>query len=661
MQYTYEYSFNSSGIGGVGVYPPLMSTLLAWYNGNDGENLEDSISPLVIDPLPDVVDVACLQLEGVSYIDTGVYLNYTGDYRISITFMFPTASSTTMLFCGLDATDEGIRVLLAGNTMYVSHDAEDNTHTIFSMYNDGLWHTLVIERIGTRFLSTLDDLTPEESVLLTAKTINSRTALIGRITTSNAQHFTGKLSRCTASDYFDYPMQETAGNQVIDVSGNKNQGTIETTNSTTLAAVRACRSDALASWNALHGFDKQSDEVAITQYYDDAVMAVMVTQDDIYRQDGTHALRWDRFMDNAALCNAHNIVATSCSIMGKNLDSDWASMLSAVMADSGNMHMITTHSMNHPTIYPSDAGEITAQEILEYVTSKELFLANITLPDTHNYNGSPYLTNFMQWGGWVFPDEDDRKYSDEYFDSLNSMLADAGYLANRDSRTHLGTSFGYELEWDQTNGIYHAYTTALSSSAGRVTDGTLNYQADFDHAYANNGRYYLYNHPWMDSDWAGSGADNEAIWATWAAYVGGVAGAGPTGAGNLDVWYTDPDSWINYEYLRGIARPSTTYEETDESTITMGVSIGNAHRVKYGLSTPVTYKVKKPAAWGTTGTITAFYRDTVDTSWVEMTEKTSSDYFTAINCFRNDSTDVLVSQGFPQTSDSFEIKITRVV
>jgi hypothetical protein len=44
-------------------------------------------------------------------------------------------------------------------------------------------------------------------------------------------------------------------------------------------------------------------------------------------------------------------------------------------------------------------------------------------------------------------------------------------------------------------------------------------------------------------------------------------------------------------------------------------------------------------------------------SWRLMEERTSAEYFSDINCYRNDTNEVYVSQGLPQTSDSFEIKV----
>ena len=46
------------------VGPPTPSELLAMYDGNDGEVLEDSISPPQISPEPDVVEVSCLESSG---------------------------------------------------------------------------------------------------------------------------------------------------------------------------------------------------------------------------------------------------------------------------------------------------------------------------------------------------------------------------------------------------------------------------------------------------------------------------------------------------------------------------------------------------------------------------------------------------------------------
>jgi hypothetical protein len=190
---------------------------------------------------------------------------------------------------------------------------------------------------------------------------------------------------------------------------------------------------------------------------------------------------------------------------------------------------------------------------------------------------------------------------DDAYNPIYPTLAGSNYLALRHPSVKIGSANGYPLVWSEEKGMYIVHH--VTSSVAYVLNDA--YKAQFDHALANKGWYYLYIHPWFDADYF-EGA-NSVRWEEWKAYIGGRS----------NVWYTDPDSFYNYKYLKDVVRPDISYEMVgDDLVLTV---IGNsASRDKYGLSTPVTYKIKKPDSWGYDAA-TVEYKDTG--SYALMTER----------------------------------------
>jgi len=402
------------------------------------------------------------------------------------------------------------------------------------------------------------------------------------------------------------------------------------------------------SHNAKDGYSGYTDDtVTIAQYYNDSVCPVMVRQDDIQNRRGITDPYWANFFDNATLCNNHHIVPTTCAIIGY-MDSeefDWAASMSASMS-ANPLHLFNVHSWTHPAVwYDTDA-----ERQLQYIYPKGQFINNpsIVLPDTHRYKGSNYLTSFMQWGGNMYDNGVDPAYSwplsEEEHNSLNGIMSAADYLVNSAATTwtHINTQ-PWRVQWETENDMFLAWHG--STDPERVLDVDETYKADFTYAYNARGFYSLYTHPWNDGDWV-LGA-NSVRWNEWAAYIGD----------RLDVWYTDYDSFINYKYLRDVNPPAISHEMVGDDFVVTVVGDPIA-RARYGLSTPLTYKINKPTAWGTDDTL-CYYKDTG--SYSLMTEKTASDYVTGIDYYRDDGSVVYVSQGLPQESDSFMIKVVRVI
>lgn len=433
-----------------------------------------------------------------------------------------------------------------------------------------------------------------------------------------------------------HPHEEGSGSINYDVSGNANHGAITGTCGWTTE-------DGLPSWNLLKGCDSYSEEIEIPKYYNDAKMACMITMDDMFKDGVNDTVRWDRFMNTAQWLSDEGVVASSGLIVNpanRMVDTTGWTLATAEMAAKNGYHLFGNHSYLHPTVWE----QTEEQNIQEFVTSKQIMLANLIYPANWSYKGTSFITTMLQFGGWgAFPYSD---LNDPAWDVLNPILANANYLGMRSAYTKTGASFGYPFYWDSSLGMFLDFSIT-TSAAYIIADDPANYQANWTHAYNNEGFYMMYLHPWEDDYYFGGA--NAAKFETWLSYI----------SGHANVWYTDPDSFLNYKYMRRVNPPQTKYELSGNDVIITVVG-DSAARLKYGLSTPLTYKIKKPDTWGTDDA-EVYYRDAVDTEWVLMDEKTSLDVFSQINCFRNAGTAVYVNQGLPQTVDAFQVKIVRVV
>lgn len=178
--------------------------------------------------------------------------------------------------------------------------------------------------------------------------------------------------------------------------------------------------------------------------------------------------------------------------------------------------------------------------------------------------------------------------------------------------------------------------------AQEILDGS--YLNDFDTAYSGGTLYLVYNHPAQEAERVYG--TNAAIWAEFCAYVGN----------RKDVWYTDPASLLTYHYLQNQHPPDITVSNVSGDLL-ISVTGDPAERSKYGLSYPLTYKVTKPPDWINSSGVYVYYRDLVETNWTLMDKKTTNDFFTGINAYRDAGDVVYVSQGLPQTTDTFDLLI----
>jgi len=354
--------------------------------------------------------------------------------------------------------------------------------------------------------------------------------------------------------------------------------------------------DTGGSGNSSVGFSLyEESDVSIAKYYNNSVSAVMAMQDGLYKYIG-HGVDefWNNHMAMAAWLKTYNICVTSGLVVGENKDADSWDLMIAEMADKDGYHLIGNHSYSHPTVYEGTQEEL----IREYVLSKSIMMANLTFPDTHTYKAAPYQTSFMQFGGWG-----DFGYTkDDYLTYVYPTMSAAKYLALRSANARIARApTSFEIVWNPEHGMLEPFW--LTSNADRVLGGQ--YVNDFDYAYDNGGVYAIYYHPGSDTHYFDG--SRSADWTAWAEYIGNKP----------EVWYTDQDSYFNYKYLRDVNQPDISYEMVGDDFVVTVVG-DHATRTDYGLSTPLTYKINKPPAWGTDD-VKVWYKDTG--SYAEMTER----------------------------------------
>lgn len=405
--------------------------------------------------------------------------------------------------------------------------------------------------------------------------------------------------------------------------------------------------------------------VTTTKYYDDRQMAVLWTSDDMNYlavRAGGDPDRWESYTNAINLCITNNMVFNPGVVCGTAVgnamippyDEGYLGY-NAVLTNGmrmipeawewiqDNMAMDSFVPALHSATHPTDFDDPVTTIEIQYIESRDVMYDALQMPWQFRYKGEDIIATFIQWGGVVNPDN---YYTNGLFlhgDALD-LVAD-NYLALRVVNVRWpydATTAGTFPLWDDSTGMYEALPPSVNEDS--ILD---DYTDRFDDMYDNGGYYLLYNHTWQD-DCQPLGT-NSATWSAWAEYVGN----------RKDVWYTDLNSMMVYHHLQTNAASFLTITETTEPAYTIiNVTCGSAaNRAKYGLSHPLTYRIEKAAGWTDSTPYSVYYRDTG--AWALMTEKTTNDYFTGINCYRDDGADVLVSQGLPEWSETFQIKLIR--
>ena len=370
----------------------------------------------------------------------------------------------------------------------------------------------------------------------------------------------------------------------------------------------------------------QAQTVTTTLYYNNDDAAIGWRSDDME----PIANRMNQFGAAVQTAISNHMVLSPAVITSYfgNDKANWDIMQSWI--DSGACQPLS-HSDTHPNFLSNDVW------YAEFVGSSQKLKDGLQYPWQMRYYGREYLTAFMLWGGGTNVDRN----------LFVPYCASNGYLMVSDwSSAYYGwpvwsnsiNSFGLTPISMYQDAVISNGITAGSSNVLQIASVVSNHQI-----------FVLSGHAWMDGeDVIGT---NASFWNT---YFHDILG------NRKNVWYFGMNDLVQYRFLQYVSPPTIT-SSNDASTVYVSVMGNHTNRLKYGLSYPITYKVTKPAGWPTNTYV--YYSDPgTGTNWYSLVEKTTNDYFTGINCFRNDTTGqcVYVSQGLSPIGgvDSFSLKIS---
>jgi len=361
-------------------------------------------------------------------------------------------------------------------------------------------------------------------------------------------------------------------------------------------------------------------QVTITTTYDNKRGPMVWRNDDLV----SAASRAPLFLAAANLARSNNIVfSPACYGFDVFSRGTWRSIQDQI--DDG-MYVPGNHSYSHPVNFTN--------WYLQFVESRNALLAGLQYPWQYRYKGKEYLNVFCQWGGITNMGEN----TTASYASTNGYLMVSGTSPNSRGWPTWDTnlnSYGYFNYSDPMSGILSRGTATNSTNATNINN-TIN----------SNLMYVISGHAWTpEEDVSGT---NSAFWTTYFSTLFG---------NRKNVWYADLNGAITYHYHQAQSPPSISIV-SNIGSVTFTVTGVASNRVKYGLTYPLTYKVTKPVGWPTNTYV--YYKDATLTNWTTVIEKTTNDYFTGINCFRNDATGavVYVSHGLPQAVDVMQIMVT---
>jgi hypothetical protein len=368
--------------------------------------------------------------------------------------------------------------------------------------------------------------------------------------------------------------------------------------------------------------------VTTTEYYDNRDAAFIWKSDDWYPPRHTF------FTNAAALARANHIVfSPAIFYMASWGDADWA--IAQDWIDNGYCL-----PMNHSYTHPVNINTTTYSN--EYLLSRQILTNKLNWPWQWTYNGKEYGLNLMaQFGGCTNID----------VNYVYGFCASNGYMGISIWSNWTFTTSGYGttnwVAWDSnisSNGSYR-FTGFTVAMAWRLNSPTTWARYSPTNAIANRWVYTIMGHSYVSNENVSGIYSNE-----WRAFFENDFG------NRKNVWYTDPNSLYTYHYLQTRALPDIALSNAADCSI-ITVAGDHEERVKYGLSYPLTYKFTKPSDWMPAVSVYVYYRDAVNTNWTLMEEKTTNDYFTGINAYRDANNVVYISQGLPQTADTFDLLV----
>ena len=251
--------------------PPSMSSILQRLTGTDGEILTDKTDPLIISPQPDIVNVPCLQFDGVGKSITSPIASY--DYEEGCMIFHGVLESsqpnTNPLLLSLgdpvntDANTLGM--FRVGNIIqFRMRNSSAAAKGVNYIYTDDAEVTLTAtwsKAAGKIYISD-GTITNELSVV----DADFPSAVITTLNTAGKEANTSKSFKCRVYDvsvcgldgtpYLRHTVEETSG-LPYDVSGNGNHATANTGTWTV--------ADGVSSWCALHGFTLLENLYTVTE------------------------------------------------------------------------------------------------------------------------------------------------------------------------------------------------------------------------------------------------------------------------------------------------------------------------------------------------------------------------------------------------------------
>ncbi len=352
-----------------------------------------------------------------------------------------------------------------------------------------------------------------------------------------------------------------------------------------------------------------------TKYYDNRKAAVVVTADD-YAGRASNYL--DYFIDSIDTARDKKLIISQAVTTGQanTNDTDWEALQTEL--NEGYVS-ISSHSVNHPH-FPY-AGNTT----IEVCDSQRDIIGNLTLPWQDKFNGSEFIT------GWVEP------YG-ETDTAQRGNLSACNYLIDRS--VSYAQSLDYYASWNSTGALFDRIgVTAYGFDASLATMNT-----NFTNAYNNGGIYHLWIHPYQHN-WTGSDIMPQHF-----SYIGN----------RTDVWYVGWGELYMYHYLENVSEPTLNISTRTTQEIVANITVSGTDRNKYGLTYPITYSFYLPAFWNKSF---AYYKNNSGDSYTAMTEGTDDEYWNGVDEFRNNASEnvIYISKSLPQTSNGFYLRIIPIL
>ncbi len=368
-----------------------------------------------------------------------------------------------------------------------------------------------------------------------------------------------------------------------------------------------------------------SQTVSFCENYDNRTNAVISVIDDMYNMPSHEDSNWTNFIDSIELARSNYVVQTVAVIVGLVTDTNGWTELQAQIEDG--YCIVGNHSWDHP-VATNEAGFWTNQ----YINSRQGLYDWLELPERFTYNGSEYLNAMLQWGGSDLDENDG-------YGKAQAFMGTNGYLLRRGWAGAWTPDQGWP-EWDSTNGLYEPIPYGMG--VADVLDG--GYSNDFNTAYNNRSPYVTIFHPASPAD--DVYGINAAQWAAYYDFIGN----------RKDTWGCSPNEWITYHYT--ITRASLTNTTTDVGGhFYATLSADDEERNNFGLSYPITMFIENVVYTNMGfGGFAVWKQDAGETTWTELTEKTTNDYFNSIECFRVAGDDVYVSVSLPQATNSVTVR-----